>query len=112
MPYCFSTPMLVAMGEYLKKYGADMEEIGHLMTLAYERRMIMIPGFARYHNLLCTVANFARQWGYGDYMPYICNLDYVMFGIGGAPLFREHTCMEKDGFCDFKLKTGAAPMEY
>lgn len=156
------TYMLVAMGEYLKKYGADMETIGHLMTLAYERRMMKMPGFVRkimgrmftnpklltrmfikkdaknaanaaknpgsfetktqtppeagydfsYHNLVCPVANFARQWGYEDYMPYICNLDYVMFGIVGAPLFREHTCMEKDGFCDFKLKTGAAPMEY
>ena len=65
-----------------------------------------------YHNLVCPLANFARQYGYEAYMPYLCNLDYVMFGILGVPLFREHTCMEQDGFCDFKLKTDAEPMPY
>ena len=44
-------------------------------------------------------------------MPYLCNLDYVMFGILGAPLFREHTCFEGE-YCDFKLKNGAQPMPY
>ena len=44
-------------------------------------------------------------------MPYLCNLDYVMFGILGAPLFREHTCFE-GAYCDFKLKNGAQPMPY
>lgn len=39
--------MLVAMGEYLKGYGLPMEEIGHLMTLAYERRMLKMPRFIR-----------------------------------------------------------------
>ncbi len=33
----------------------------------------------------------------------------VMFGILGAPLFREHTCMD-GGYCDFKLKLGAEPL--
>ena len=46
------------------------------------------------------------------YMPYLCNLDYVMFGIVGAPLFREHTCMEEGSCCDFKLKVAAKPMPY
>lgn len=154
--------MLVAMGEYLKAHGMAMEEIGHLMTVAYERRMMKMPGFARkimgrmftdpkllnkmflkkdaknaanaaanpgsfetktqippesgydfsYHNLVCPLANFARRYGYEAYMPYLCNLDYVMFGILGAPLFREHTCMEEGGFCDFKLKLGVNAMPY
>ena len=65
-----------------------------------------------YHNQVCPIYEFCKERGYMEYLPYMCNLDYVMFGIVGAPLFREHTCMEKDGFCDFKLKTGAAPMEY
>lgn len=39
--------MLVAMGEYLKGYGMVMEEIGHLMTLAYERRVMKMPGLVR-----------------------------------------------------------------
>ena len=153
--------MLVAMGEYLKKYGMEMEEIGQIMTLAYERRMLKMPALARkimgrmftnpkilqkmflkkdaknkanaaenpgsfetetqippedgydfsYHNLVCPLSDFAKRYGYGAYMPYLCNLDYVMFGILGAPLFREQTCFE-DGYCDFKLKVGAKPMSY
>lgn len=65
-----------------------------------------------YHTLVCPLANFARQYGYEAYMPYLCNLDYVMFGIVGAPLFREHTCVEEGGYCDFKLKTAAEPLPY
>ncbi len=65
-----------------------------------------------YHNLVCPLADFARKYGYEEYMPYLCNLDYVMFGIIGVPLFREHTCMEEGGYCDFKLKIGAKPMPY
>lgn len=153
--------MLVAMGEYLKKYGATMEEIGHCMTVAYERRMLKMPKLFRslmgkmltnpkllykafqkkdarnadnaarnpgsfetktqippeagydfsYHNLVCPIANFARKYGYEAYMPYLCNLDYVMFGIVGVPLFREHTCFDSE-YCDFKLKVGTAPMAY
>lgn len=154
--------MLVAMGEFLKEYGMTMEQIGHLMTLAYERRMKKMPSLVRkimgkmftnpkllnkmflkkdaqnaanaaknpgsfetqtqippedgydfsYHNLVCPLARFAKQCGYEEYMPYLCNLDYVMFGILGAPLFREHTCCEDGGYCDFKLKVDAEPMPY
>ena len=64
-----------------------------------------------YHNLVCPLANFARKYGYEAYMPYLCNLDYVMFGILDAPLFREHLCFE-GSFCDFKLKAGAEPLPY
>lgn len=154
--------MLVAMGEYLRPRGASLEEVGRLMTLAYERRMLKMPKLARklmgkmftnvktlnklffkkdaknaanaaknpgsfvtetqrppeagydfsYHNLVCPLANFAKKYGYEDYMPYLCNLDYVMFGILGVPLYREHTCMEEGGYCDFKLKLNAAPLPY
>ncbi len=153
--------MLVAMGEYLRRRGMATEEIGHLMTIAYERRMLKMPKLVRtlmgkmltntsvlnrlfpkkdarnaanaaknpgsfetktqvppeagcdfsYHNLVCPLANFARQYGYGEYMPYLCNLDYVMFGIVGVPLFREHTCFD-GSYCDFKLKVNAEPMPY
>ena len=40
------------------------------------------------------------------------NLDYVMFGVFGVPLYREHTCFEDGDYCDFKLKMDAKPMEY
>ena len=70
------------------------------------------PGFDfSYHNLVCPLSNFAKQYGYEAYMPYLCNLDYVMFGMLGAPLFRSRTCFEDD-FCDFKLKLGAKPLSY
>ena len=155
--YCF-----VSMGEVLKKYGVHMDEIGHLMVLAYERRFERMPGIVKtiahksytnvkflnrrfqkkdavnaanaaknpgsfetktmsppengfdfsYHNLVCPLADFAKTYGYEEYMPYLCNLDYVMFGVFGVPLFREHTCFEDGDYCDFKLKIDAKPMEY
>ncbi len=155
--YCF-----VSMGEVLKGYSVGMEEIGHLMVQAYERRFNGMPGFVKtiahrsftnikslnrkyrkkdaknaanaaihpgsfetktmippeegydfsYHNLVCPLSNFAKAHGYEAYMPYLCNLDYVMFGAFGVPLFREHTCFEDGDYCDFKLKIDAEPMEY
>ncbi len=65
-----------------------------------------------YHNLVCPLAAFAREYGYEEYMPYLCNLDYVMFGVLGAPLYREHTCFEDGDYCDFKLKLDAKPLPY
>ena len=155
--YCF-----VSMGEVLKRYGVSLEEIGHLMVLAYERKFNGMPRFVKavahksftnvkslsrkyqkkdsrnavnaakypgsfetktmippekgydfsYHNLVCPLSNFAKAHGYEEYMPYLCNLDYVMFGVFDVPLFREHTCFEDGDYCDFKLKMDAKPMEY
>lgn len=65
-----------------------------------------------YHNLVCPLSNFAKEHGYGEYMPYLCNLDYVMFGVFGVPLFREHTCFEDGDYCDFKLKMNEKPLPY
>ena len=65
-----------------------------------------------YHNLVCPLAIFARKYGYEAYMPYLCNLDYVNFGLLGAPLYREHTCFEDGDYCDFKLKIAAKPLSY
>lgn len=155
--YCF-----VSMGEILKRYGVSLKEIGHLMTLAYERKFNTMPRIVKtiarksftnvrslnkkyqkkdaqnaanaakypgsfetktmippeegydfsYHNLVCPLSNFAKAHGYEEYMPYLCNLDYVMFGAFGVPLYREHTCFEDGDYCDFKLKIDATPMEY
>lgn len=60
-----------------------------------------------YHTIVCPLANFARDYGYMEYMPYICNLDYVMFEAIKVPFYREKTCATGDGYCDFKLKPGA-----
>ena len=152
----------VSMGEVLKRYGLELEEIGHLMALAYERKFQAIPSLARkvaklsfsnvkslekkytkkdaqnaanaaknpgsfetqtqippedgydfsYHNLVCPLSIFARENGYEEYMPYLCNLDYVMFGVLGVALMREHTCFEDGDYCDFKMKKGAKPLPY
>jgi len=65
-----------------------------------------------YHNLSCPLAAFARKYGYEEYMPYLCNLDYVMFGSLGLPLQREHTCFEDGDYCDFKTDLAGEPFEY
>lgn len=44
-----------------------------------------------YHNVVCPLSNFAKQYGYEEYMSYVCNLDYVMFSLFGVPLFRGKT---------------------
>ena len=62
-----------------------------------------------YHTKVCPLADFARAHGYLDYMPYICNLDYVSFGVFGIPFYREKTCAAGDGVCDFKF-TRSAPV--
>ena len=65
-----------------------------------------------FHNIACPLANFAKQYGYEEYMPYLCNLDYVMLGVMEIPLFREHTCFEDGDYCDFKIKNDAKPLPY
>ena len=65
-----------------------------------------------YHNLVCPLAASARKYGYEEYMPYLCNLDYVNFGLLDAPLYREHTCFEDGDYCDFKLRLGEKPLPY
>ncbi len=71
------------------------------------------PGYDfSYHNLVCPLANVARTEGFEEYMPYLCNLDYVMFAAFDVPLFREHTCFEDGDYCDFKTKLGETPMPY
>ena len=152
----------VAMGEVLKQYGVPLDEIGHIMVMAYERTYLKMPRIIRalmgeiyrspkllnkmllkkdaknsenaevnpgsfetktqippekgydfsYHNLVCPLADFARKYGYEEYMPYLCNLDYVMFGVLGAPLYREHTCFGDGDYCDFKLKIDGSPLPY
>lgn len=64
-----------------------------------------------YHNLVCPLSNFARQYGYEEYMPYICNMDYTMYGALGVPLFRTHTVFADGDCCNFSVKPGAKPME-
>ena len=56
-----------------------------------------------YHVNVCPLHRFARAFGYMEFMPYICNLDYVMFESFGIPFYRERTCSSGDTCCDFKF---------
>ena len=61
-----------------------------------------------YYTTVCPLSNFAKEHGYMEYMPYLCNLDYVMFEAMKVPFYREKTCAAGDGYCDFKLKSQGA----
>ena len=65
-----------------------------------------------YHTVVCPLADFSKKHGYEEYMPYLCNLDYVMFTEVNAPLYREYTCAADGDYCDFKLKLDAPVMDY
>ena len=64
-----------------------------------------------YHNLVCPISDFAKKHGYEEYMPYLCNLDYAMFSVLGAPLYRTHTCFADGDYCDFCIKPGGEIMK-
>ncbi len=61
------------------------------------------------HNTVCPIYEFAKKYGYMEYMPYLCNLDYTMFKCAGASLYREKTCADGDEYCDFKFKKDTPP---
>lgn len=155
--YCF-----VSMGEVLKGYRVSLEEIGHIMMQAYERKFSSMPSIVKtvmhksytnvkslrktfmkkdaknaanalknpgsfetktvippengydfsYHNLVCPLSGFAKKHGYEEYMPYLCNLDYVMFGVFNIPLLRTHTCFEDGDYCDFNIRFSEKPLPY
>lgn len=81
---------------------------------SFETRTLVPPEegcIFSYHNLVCPLSDFAKKYGYEEYMPYICNLDYVMFGELGVPLYRSRTCFEDGDYCDFNVKAGAEVMK-
>lgn len=55
----------------------------------------------------CPLTDFANKYGYRDYLPYLCNLDYAMFGSVGLSLERGKTCAVGDDYCDFKVRKNA-----
>ncbi|MGP1586716.1 MAG: L-2-amino-thiazoline-4-carboxylic acid hydrolase [Treponemataceae bacterium] len=65
-----------------------------------------------FRNLVCPLYNFAKEYGYMDYIPYLCNFDYVMLGKLGISLYREKTCASGDDYCDFKIKRNAPPPSF
>lgn len=57
-----------------------------------------------FHTTVCPIYIFAKENNYLEYMPYLCNLDYVMFNAFGISLYREKTLADGDEYCDFKIK--------
>lgn len=109
----FSSPKL--LNSIFKKKEAKNSANAEKHPGSFETETIIPPeeGYSfSYHNLVCPLANFAKSYDYTEYMPYLCNLDYVMFGVLGAPLYREYTIAQGDDYCDFKLKSGAETLKY
>ena len=109
----FTSPAL--LNRMFRKKDAANAENAKANPGSFETKTVIPPeeGYDfSYHNLVCPLSNFAKARGYEEYMPYLCNLDYVMYGVLGVPLYREHTCFEDGDFCDFKVKLGSPAMEY
>ena len=108
-----SSPRLLTK-TYRKKDRANAE-IAAKHPGSFETKTMQPPaeGCAfTYHTLVCPLSDFAKKYGYEEYTPYLCNLDYVMFGVLGVPLYRRHTCFANGDYCDFSLKPGAPLLPY
>ena len=67
---------------------------------------------AIFHNTVCPLSDFAKAYGYEDYMPYLCNVDYVTASMLNIPLRRTNTCFEDGDYCDFMIQRNAKPLPY
>ncbi len=58
----------------------------------------------------CGIDKFFRKRGIGEITPYLCNLDYAVFGTIGVPLRRTKTIGCGDDCCNFHIqKKGECP---
>lgn len=66
------------------------------------------PPDAEYsHKMTCVRCGFAmymEEKNLTEFMPYICKLDYVIFGKMGLPLYRSKTIGSGDGVCTMYFK--------
>ena len=99
-------------------YSSIMIACNGIVLISCNLFFLILP-FGYWILLTLLLKNTEEKWlrdlygmEYEAYMPYLCNLDYVNFGLLGAPLFREHTCFEDGDYCDFKLKIDASPLPY
>lgn len=54
-----------------------------------------------YHYTNCPINNFCRKYGYEEFTPVLCNIDYATFAMMGARLIRQHTLAEGGPMCDY-----------
>ena len=56
------------------------------------------------HLVGCPIADFARETGYGELMPYFCEADGAVMEALGGTLHRDHTVAEGFEECDYWIK--------
>ena len=79
------------------KYNDDPEQpTGYIMKVEPRNRETGI----HYRFERCPIAEFAKQNGYLDVMPALCNGDYPAMELLHAALIRRHTCANSD-ICDY-----------
>ena len=49
----------------------------------------------------CPLADFAKEHGYTEIMPVLCDFDYLTATLIHARLFREHTVATGSPYCDY-----------
>ena len=49
----------------------------------------------------CPLADFAKEHGYTEIMPILCDFDYLTAALIHARLFREHTVATGSPYCDY-----------
>ena len=54
----------------------------------------------------CAILKFYETHGAGEFVPYLCALDYPMSEASGSGLVRRHTLAEGAPCCDFRFKRG------
>ena len=52
----------------------------------------------------CAVQKFIQQQGAEELMPYLCDVDYLVFGAAGMELKRSKTLVQGCDCCDFRIK--------
>ena len=62
------------------------------------RRILVNPGKVD-ESSVCPISDFAKERGYSTYMPCLCDLNYVIFGAFGIPVYRTHTCLTGGNLC-------------
>jgi hypothetical protein len=56
--------------------------------------------------LECGIVKFLHSQGVDELAPYLCQLDYALFGALGISLARTKTLADGDEKCDFRFKWG------
>ena len=49
----------------------------------------------------CPLADYARENGYMEFLPYMCATDHLIARLVNAKLIRTHTCATGSKSCDY-----------